>query len=490
MDVEALQAELSELRPDPEYVRSLLREAGGVVPPPMRREVWALLLGVRKRDVFSLDDKIKSAAEDLENQRVIVADARRTRAHTDEFRSDEMQTLLVKLLTFYCKSNSLRYKQGMNEVVAPFVHVFRRVGENTAEEDTPDVFNALSAFIARFMPHIYSDDSFTSLQCGFMLFRQLLRYVDPELSAHLDASGIIPELYAGGWFMTLFAHSFPMDELLAVWDYYIVANDAQLHTWCALLVLTSHRDRLLASDEATLPITLSEVKREERETRSIDGAELCARAAALKAATPRSFLRDLRAACFAEHAAPPALIDVLQRRYCIRVAPQELLHDALSQCRGSAPNAKGAKAPLNFFVVDARGLASFERDGHLMLAFHFPAQDAEASDAVMLDAIERGEEEGEAGGARAGGDGSLSSSAAAALASLGALAAMRGRHLCIIPPSAGAAAEKEGLSAAVASSISSAAASTMSLLVSTALGSDIGEFLYVPLHVTRILLTV
>ena len=39
----------------------------------------------------------------------------------------------------FCVTHGVEYKQGMNEVVAPFVHVFRRVGENTAEEDTPDV---------------------------------------------------------------------------------------------------------------------------------------------------------------------------------------------------------------------------------------------------------------------------------------------------------------------------------------------------------------
>ena len=95
----------------------------------------------------------------------------------------------------------------------------------------------------------------------------------------------------------------------------------------------------------------------------------------------------------------------------------------------------------------------------------------------MLDVIERGVAGGEEPGAEeasagAASSSSLPSSVTAALASLRALAAMRGRHLCIIPPSTDAVAEKEGLTAAVASSISTAAASTMSLLVSAALGGS------------------
>ena len=467
-----LAAELKEARPDPEYVRSLLRDNGGGVPTLQRREVWALLLGVRKRDVFSLDDKIKTAAEDLENQRVILADAKRTRAHTEEFRSEEMQTLLVKLLTFYCKSNSLRYKQGLNEVLAPFIRVFRRP-DSTVDDDAPAVFNALSAFIARFMPHMYNDEAFTALQAQNALFGMLLRYFDPELSAHLDSCGIIPELYASGWFMTLFAHSFPMDQLLAVWDAYIVANDPQLHTWCALLVLTGHRDRLLASDAANLPITLSDVKREERETQSVDVASLCARAIELKAGTPRSFLRDLRKACFAEAPANPALIEKLQRMHCIRVEPQELAHDLFASRIASSRSvsvsstaAPSAKVALNFFVVDARHLDAFDQS-HLMLAYHFPNGDSEEE--RVIDAIRSSIASGGDGSAAlAGGTSDL---VAEVLASLDALAAMRGRHLCIIPPSYADAAEGEGLSALLPTSLGAAAASTMSLLVSATMGT-------------------
>jgi hypothetical protein len=50
-----------------------------------------------------------SAVRDLENQRVVRADAERTRVAA----TDDVETLL----TLYCQRNGLRYKQGLNEVI-------------------------------------------------------------------------------------------------------------------------------------------------------------------------------------------------------------------------------------------------------------------------------------------------------------------------------------------------------------------------------------
>lgn len=48
---------------------------------------------------------------DLENQRVVRADADRTRG-SENLNKDHLELLL----TLYCKRNNLKYKQGLNEV--------------------------------------------------------------------------------------------------------------------------------------------------------------------------------------------------------------------------------------------------------------------------------------------------------------------------------------------------------------------------------------
>lgn len=48
---------------------------------------------------------------DLENQRVVKADAERTRG-SESLNKD----LIERVLTRYCKNNNIKYKQGLNEV--------------------------------------------------------------------------------------------------------------------------------------------------------------------------------------------------------------------------------------------------------------------------------------------------------------------------------------------------------------------------------------
>ena len=47
----------------------------GGIPPELRAAVWAALLGVRHADAFLLDQAIVNTTKDLENQRIIKADA-------------------------------------------------------------------------------------------------------------------------------------------------------------------------------------------------------------------------------------------------------------------------------------------------------------------------------------------------------------------------------------------------------------------------------
>ena len=43
-------------------------------------------------------------------------------------------------------------------------------------------------------------------------------YHDPELGYHLHSIGFIPELFAIPWFLTCFAHVFPLDKIMHIWD--------------------------------------------------------------------------------------------------------------------------------------------------------------------------------------------------------------------------------------------------------------------------------
>jgi len=63
-----------------------------------------------------MSDEIRSVKLDLQNQNVIKADTERAR-----FISNQHHSAMQSLLTYLCKSEGISYKQGINDVTAPFL---------------------------------------------------------------------------------------------------------------------------------------------------------------------------------------------------------------------------------------------------------------------------------------------------------------------------------------------------------------------------------
>ena len=74
----------------------------------------------RCSDYIQDDQEIKLTVCDLENQRVVRADAERTRGQ-EQLDKDTIELILTK----YCKNNNIKYKQGLNEIVAPFMYLMQ-----------------------------------------------------------------------------------------------------------------------------------------------------------------------------------------------------------------------------------------------------------------------------------------------------------------------------------------------------------------------------
>ncbi len=56
----------------------------------------------------------------MANQNVINLDSKRTKLETEDSKA-----MMEKMLTLYCKINSINYVQGMNEVLTPFLFAFK-----------------------------------------------------------------------------------------------------------------------------------------------------------------------------------------------------------------------------------------------------------------------------------------------------------------------------------------------------------------------------
>jgi len=374
----ALRKELQKRRPSVYRVRKICREGLNTrIPNACRSDVWQLLLGTESKDRFLLDDSIRDTKQDLENQRVIRVDAQRTRADVAVFRTEEMQALVSRLLTFYCKRKGIRYKQGLNEVLAPFI----MLRENP---QLPDgiIFNLFYAFIERFLPHAYVHEDFHALQCSFRLFRLLLLYHDPELCNFLDTHNLSPELYATPWFLTLFARNVPLPVLYQLWDTYLLEEDdggPHLHMFIALALTLENRMGILSTHPSDLPIYLTSVLTPNA-TAPEEGVEelaqstpflyrrdwmdkLIIRARHLRCQTPALFTDTLSSALLSPKLPSLTFLERLENQSCLHMSAGQLL--------GLMTNRDRMRDETEFLlrVVDCRSRAAFEQE-HLIGSLH------------------------------------------------------------------------------------------------------------------------
>ncbi|ETO99702.1 hypothetical protein F441_22882 [Phytophthora nicotianae CJ01A1] len=336
-----LEREMQKRRPDHFVIGVTCRSLGGV-PSNLRSQVWQELLGVARTERLSLDQSILQVEEDLDNQRVIAADAARTRGNEPRFKQPETVELVVKLLTYYCKCRSIQYKQGMNEVLAPFLLLTEQ--RDGAQKRVPlaegVVFQCFYALIDRFLPHVFVDKEFRSLQCSFQLYRLLMLYHDPELCHYLDQHDMTPELYVTPWFMTLFARSLPPEFVFYLWDFFLLEEDPYLLHFVAYALVAANREKIFDADIAMLPQVLSSLTFSSRD----ELEQVCADALAFSELTPKSYKRDLYSVCYGGFT--DAMVPFLDQLYAcssLQVYPEELVRNLMDRL---ATKAKEIRIPV------------------------------------------------------------------------------------------------------------------------------------------------
>ena len=361
-------------------IRQLCNDMNQRVPCSFRPVVWKELLGVSGSANAALSDKIVQVESDLDNQRVIDADSRRTRPSQDIFQSAEGKELVVNILTYYCKCRSIRYKQGMNEVLAPFIML------ETPPLPESVIFQCFYAFINKFLPNVYSDTEFRSLQCSLRLFRLLILYHDPLLCNILDQHDMLPELYATPWFMTLFSRGLEPQQLFQLWDFFLLNDEPFLIHFVAYALLESYRDVVIETDFTNLPQVLTNL----RFTDAIHMSQVCTRALECFQQTPKSFCKHLFISCFSPvtDSTAPLLLE-MEKLTCITLAPAVLvdhlrsrftiIHDSVPRPSDSPPRRRANSSPpkfrksttreLQYFVLDCRKPELYEAK-HLSIAFN------------------------------------------------------------------------------------------------------------------------
>jgi TBC domain-containing protein kinase-like protein len=105
----------------------------------------------------------------------------------------------------------------------------------------------LTNFVHKYAAKFFLKDNSFVIQEYLAVFSHLIAFHDPELANHFDTIEFKPDLYAIPWFLTMFAHVFPLYKIFHLWDTLLLGSSS--YPLCiGVSILRQLRTILLNSD--------------------------------------------------------------------------------------------------------------------------------------------------------------------------------------------------------------------------------------------------
>eukprot|EP01126_Amoeba_proteus_P055313 TRINITY_DN6854_c0_g1_i5.p1 TRINITY_DN6854_c0_g1~~TRINITY_DN6854_c0_g1_i5.p1 ORF type:complete len:447 (-),score=89.97 TRINITY_DN6854_c0_g1_i5:245-1585(-) len=224
----------------PETKVKITKEARENIPPVLRGEIWAAILGVESQEVLekfwnSIDFSVVHPSDYQ-----ISLDVPRCHQYHHLLSSPEGHTKLSLVLQAWVRCNpSLNYWQGIDSLVAPFLTLHFN--------NLPKALYCLQQVVELYLKPFFHKEKSIYLQEHLTIYKQLLSYLDPELAMHLHKERFNPDLYAIPWFLTLFAHIFSLDKIVKIWDILLISPPS-LPLFIAVAIVQQLREVLLEMD--------------------------------------------------------------------------------------------------------------------------------------------------------------------------------------------------------------------------------------------------
>ncbi|RXW23353.1 hypothetical protein EST38_g2523 [Candolleomyces aberdarensis] len=215
--------------------RMILVEGIPSTDPTLRPRIWKILLRVNEIPTETYLHYV--ARGPCEVREKIRNDTFRTLATDRGFKERVREDMLVRLLDAFVWRNHDRaedqlgfsYVQGMNVLAAPFLYTM---------PSEIEAFFCFAKFIEEACP-LYVQPTLDGVHRG-------LKFVDPELYAHLRSKNLSAEIYAFPAVLTLCACTPPLDQVLKLWDF-LLAFGVHLNVLCVIAQLLLMRDDLMTS---------------------------------------------------------------------------------------------------------------------------------------------------------------------------------------------------------------------------------------------------
>lgn len=216
----------------------LYRECRIDIPPIYRGLAWAALLNVQSDigDVYHRINKEVVTSTD----RQIDVDIPRCHQYDYLMASPQAHIKLKRLLKAWVIANpNLVYWQGLDSLCAPFLYLHFNA-EHLA-------FGCMSNFVNKYATNFFLKDNSAVIHEYLAVFTHLIGFHDPELAIHFDSIEFRPDLYAIPWFLTMFAHIFPLYKIFHLWDSLLLGTSA-FPLCIGVAILKQLRNILLTSD--------------------------------------------------------------------------------------------------------------------------------------------------------------------------------------------------------------------------------------------------
>ena len=189
------------------------------------------------------DIKISKVQLNLPDQAVIKNDCHRTRVRESVLLPD-FENILEKLLTYFCYSKNIPYKQGLNEIFGPLLLLKAKIPDLKLSK----IFDFGEIFIDKYSPNFFYEKEFYSLKSALGLYKILLRYHEPSVYNRLDQYNILPEMYTTSWMMTFLSGKIGLNLLYDYWNEIIKTQDPLIMQFVLVSFIKLKRELIVNCD--------------------------------------------------------------------------------------------------------------------------------------------------------------------------------------------------------------------------------------------------
>ena len=196
-------------------------------------------------------------------------DSKRTRVK-ERFNFPDFEKVLQKILVYFCKLNNVEYKQGLNEVLGPFLLLKVKLPQLKFSK----IYNLFTLFIDYFFSNYYYEAELFSFRCSISLVNLLLKYHDPSLFSLFKENNISPEMYAINWLLTTYANKNSLEITYTLWDTMLEENDQLFIHFMVIAFLLHHKKKFFETDGSSIPVFFSknQISTKELLTQIVKGA--------------------------------------------------------------------------------------------------------------------------------------------------------------------------------------------------------------------------